>query len=212
MKLIDISMEISAGMPVYKGREAKRPLLTVDSDFSTGHVYESRLEMNLHTGTHLDAPLHMIPGGETTGPISLEQTVCGAKVLDFTHVEEKITRGDLEGKGIEAGDFVLLKTRNSLVDILEGKYIYLEATGAAYLRERGVSGVGIDALSIERDNPGHQTHITLLSAGIQILEGLRLGSVEEGNYFLVAVPLKIAGVEAAPVRAFLMLLQGQQRR
>ena len=86
MKLIDISMEISSGMPVYKGRAAKRPLLTIDSDFSTASVYESRLQMNLHTGTHIDSPLHIIPGGETTGPISLEQTVCGCKVLDFTQV------------------------------------------------------------------------------------------------------------------------------
>jgi len=205
MKLIDISMEISGDMPVYKGRAAKRPLLTIDSDFSTASVYESRLQMNLHTGTHLDAPLHMIPGGNTTEPFALERVACSCKVFDFSLVEDKITRDDFKGKGIAPGDFVLLKTKNSSLDILEGDYVYLDETGAAYLRERGVDGVGIDALSIERGHPNHETHNTLLSAGILILEGLRLKSVDEGEYFLVAAPLKIAGVEAAPVRAFLML-------
>jgi len=204
MRLIDISMEISSDMPVYKGDPAKRPVLTVDRDFSTGGVYESRLQLNLHTGTHLDAPLHMLPGGGFTSSLSLEQLVRGCKVLDFSRVTEKITRDDLAGKEIHAGDFVLLKTRNSLLDLLEGDFVYLERTGAAYLRERGISGVGIDALGIERAQSEHETHTILLSAGILILEGLRLQSVEEGEYSLVAAPIKIAGVEAAPVRAFLM--------
>ena len=197
-------MEISGAMPVYKGRIAKRPVFSTDSDFSTGSAYETRIQMNLHTGTHLDAPLHMIPGGETTAAISLDKVVRNCRVLDLTRAENKITRIDLEGKKIESGDFVLLKTKNSMLDILEGSFIYLDATGATYLREKGVSGVGIDSLGIERDQSGHETHKTLFSAGILILEGLRLGAVEEGEYLLVAAPLKIAAVEGAPVRAFLV--------
>ena len=204
MKLIDISMEIRDNMPVYKGRAAKRPSLTTDSDFTTGTVFESRLHINLHTGTHLDTPLHMIPGGDDTKTLLLERLVCNCKVLDFSHIKDKITREDLEAKGITSKDFVLLKTRNSIQDLLEGEYVYLDETGAAYLSEKGVSGAGIDALSIERDHPNHETHKILLSAGILILEGLRLGAAEEGEYFLSAAPLNIAGAEAAPVRAFLM--------
>lgn len=208
MKLIDISMEISGDMPVYKGRSAKRPIITLDSDFSDGGVYESRLEMNLHTGTHFDAPLHMIPGGDTTGSIMLEQTVRKCKVLDFSRAEDKIARSDLASKDIQPGDFVLLKTKNSELGILEGNFIYLDTTGAVYLRERGVVGVGIDALGIEHSQPGHETHKILLSAGILILEGLRLKSVDEGEYYLIAAPIKIAGAEAAPVRAFVAGTEG----
>ena len=197
-------MVISDDMPVYKGRSDKRPSLTIESDFSTDSVYESRLNINLHTGTHLDAPLHMIPGGDNTRSFSLERLVCNCKVFDFSQVKEKITREDLEGKDIQAKDFVLLKTRNSLLDLLEGEYVYLDETGAAFLSERGVNGVGIDALSIERAHPEHETHKILLSAGILILEGLRLAPVEEGEYFLAAAPLNIAKAEAAPVRAFLI--------
>ena len=203
MKLIDISMEITPDMKVYKGRDAKRPLLSVDSDFSTGSSHESRIEMNLHTGTHLDAPLHMIPDGDAMEAIPLERVARGCRVLDLTRASDRITAADLAGKDIRPDDFVLLKTRNSFEDILEEDFVYLEKTGAALLLERGVSGVGIDALGIERAQPGHETHILLFSAGVLILEGLRLAQVEEGEYFLVAAPLKIRGVDGAPVRAFL---------
>ena len=203
MKLIDISMEITPDMKVYKGRDAKRPLLSVDSDFSTGSSHESRIEMNLHTGTHLDAPLHMVPDGDAMEAIPLERVARGCRVLDLTRASDRITAADLAGKDIRPGDFVLLKTRNSFEDILEGDFVYLEKTGAALLLERGVSGVGIDALGIERAQPGHETHILLFSAGVLILEGLRLTQVEEGEYFLVAAPIKIKGVDGAPVRAFL---------
>ena len=70
--------------------------------------------------------------------------------------------------------------------------------------ETGIIGVGIDSLGIERSQPGHETHKTLLGNSIMILEGLRLKEVVEGKYILIAAPLNIPGVEASPVRAFLM--------
>ena len=72
------------------------------------------------------------------------------------------------------------------------------------MRDQGAIGVGIDALGIERNQPGHPTHKILLGAGIVILEGLRLKGVPEGDYFLAAPPLKLNGYEAAPVRAALI--------
>ena len=62
MTIIDISMPIHVDMPVYKNREEKRPSIQVLRDFSSGSVYESRLSIEMHTGTHIDAPLHMIDG------------------------------------------------------------------------------------------------------------------------------------------------------
>ena len=69
-----------------------------------------------------------------------------------------------------------------------------------------MAGVGIDSLGIERDQPGHPTHRILFSAGILILEGLRLEHVPAGEYLMVAAPLKITQAEAAPVRAVLLQL------
>lgn len=205
MKIYDISMTLAPDMPVYKGRKHKKPLFSTDSDFTTGTAYETRLTMNLHTGTHLDAPLHFIEGGGTIEKMPLERFITRARVVDVTHVESCISEQDLEDKDIKAGDFVLLKSRNSFEDLLEGDYVYLDGTGAQYLTDLGIAGVGSDALGIERAQPEHETHKTLLAADIIILEGLRLADVPAGEYLLIAVPVKIAA-EAAPTRA--MLIEG----
>ncbi len=202
--IIDISMPITTDMPVYKGRSEKRPNLFVQSNFNSGHVYESKITMNLHTGTHIDAPLHMLPDEKTVETLQLDKVICSCKVVDLTEVRDKITAADLEGKNINEDDFILLKTRNSFEDILETDFIYLDADAAAYLVDKKVKGVGIDALGVERDQAGHETHILLFKAGIMILEGLQLKSVAEGEYFLFAAPVNIVGAEAAPVRAVLL--------
>lgn len=204
MKIYDISMPIEYDMPVYKGKLEKRPLLKVDSDFKQGKVYESRIEMNLHTGTHLDRTLHMIDGGNTMETLDIQDLVTACKVIDLTMVQDKITAEDLRDKGIKECDFILLKTKNSCENILESEFVYLERTGAKYLAECNIKGVGIDALGIERNQPEHETHLQLMEKGIHILEGLRLKEIIEGEYLLVAAPINIIGAEAAPVRAILI--------
>ncbi len=204
MRIYDISMPILPSMPVYKGKEEKRPELSIESDFKTGPAYESKLHMNVHTGTHIDRPLHMIPGGATVESLDLAQVVAPCIVLDLKEARDKITKEELIGKEIPEGSFVLLKTRNSFEDILEKDFIYLDRTGAEYLTEHKVIGVGIDSLGIERSQPEHETHIRLLGSGAVILEGLRLMDIEEGEYLLSAAPILIEGAEAAPVRAYLI--------
>ncbi len=204
MRIYDISMSIFYDMPVYKGKISKRPMIKVESTFTTGTVYETKLEMNMHTGTHMDTPLHIFKEGKNLDGLDLTRVVTTCKVLDFTLVEEKITEAHLALKDIGSGDFVLLKTKNSFLEILQDDFIYLDKTGADYLASKNISGIGIDALGIERSQPEHGTHKTLLEADIIILEGLRLKEVEEGEYLLVAAPIKVLGVEAAPVRAILV--------
>jgi len=204
MKIYDISMKIHHNMPVYKGKISKKPVLKVMSDFSSGTSFETKLELNMHTGTHIDRPLHFLPGGETIDQLELEEVVTKCQVLDFTNANGKIMKEHLAGKRIKEGDFILLKTKNSFLNILEGEFSYLDKTGADYLKKTGVRGVGIDALGIERSQSDHETHKILLGAGIVILEGLRLKEVAEGEYLLVAAPLNVVGAEAAPVRAILI--------
>lgn len=204
MRIYDISMSIFYDMPVYKRKVSKRPVVKVESDFTSGSVYETRLEMNMHTGTHIDMPLHILENGATIDALDLHKVVRPCKVFDFKHVEEKISEEHLTAKNIHEGDFILLKTQNSYLDILEGEYIYLDKAGAEYLRDKKITGVGIDALGIERSQPDHETHKALLGAGIVIIEGLRLKEVEEDEYLMVAAPLRIAGSEAAPARALLI--------
>ncbi|MDA8442702.1 MAG: cyclase family protein [Peptococcaceae bacterium] len=204
MRIVDISMTIELDMAVYKNKPEKRPRLTVTQDFSKATTYESSIHMDMHCGTHLDAPRHVTVDGATVESQSLDQVVTKCKVLDLTHLTAKITRADLATAQIVAGDFLLLKTQNSYSDSFRPDFIYLDADGAQYLSEKQVKGVGIDALGVERGQPTHPTHHILLDQGISILEGLRLKEVDAGEYFLCAAPLKIKGAEAAPTRAILI--------
>jgi arylformamidase len=218
-EIIDISMPLVEGMKVYKGREAKKPRFENQVNHQTGTVHESLLSMNLHTGTHIDTKLHMIDDGERLEALAISDFIAPAIVLDFSHIQNAITKTDIEEKiaslakknilkkgsvtTILKEHFVILKTKNSFEDILEGAFIYLQEDGAEYLAKMGLRGVGIDALGIERDQPNHGSHLALMEEDIHILEGLRLGHVAEGCYTLLALPLSIIGVEASPVRAVL---------
>ncbi|MED0755802.1 cyclase family protein [Aneurinibacillus thermoaerophilus] len=202
-KIYDISMPIYHGMPVYKNKEEKQPHIRVVQDFNRSSARESRIDMDMHTGTHVDSPLHMLPDGGTMADIPVERLSGFCRVLDVTEVNGGITRADLEKFQLQKDEFVLLKTYNSLTDNFTVDFVYLAEDGARYLADIGVRGVGIDALGIERDQPGHPTHKTLFEAGVIILEGLRLGEVLEGEYFMVAAPLKVLETEAAPARVLL---------
>ncbi|RKD33522.1 cyclase family protein [Thermohalobacter berrensis] len=204
MKIYDISMSISENMQVYKNKEEKKPVFSVTRDFKTGNSFETNIKMDMHTGTHIDAPLHMIRDGATIDKVRLDKFISKCKVLDFTNVEDCITKSNLEKKCIEENEFLLLKTRNSFKDCFDYNFVYLEKEAAQYLKEKKVKGVGIDALGIERNQKGHPTHKILLSSGIIIIEGLRLKNIEEGKYIIIALPLKFVGVEASPVRAILI--------
>ena len=203
-QIYDISMPITKDIPVWKGNAAKRPQFFVDSNFQTGKVYESSIKLNMHTGTHLDRTLHMMAGGNTVETLPLQDYITECRVINLTEVKEKITSQELMAKQIHQGEFILLKTRNSFEDILEGDFVFLEKSGAKYLAELGIKGLGTDGLGIERSQPGHESHLQLMEKGIHILEGLRLAQIEEGEYLLIALPINIVGAEAAPVRAVLV--------
>lgn len=201
MKIHDVSMPIYKGMPVYKNIEDKQPSFNT---VTNGHVTESRITLDAHVGTHTDAPLHMINDGDTIETIGLERLVRKCKVLDLTKVEGLIEKEDLEGQKIEKDDFLLFKTKNSFDEEFNFEFIALGESGAKYLSEIGIEGVGIDGLGVERAQPGHPTHRTLFSNDIIVIEGLRLKDVAAGEYFMVAAPLKLVGIDAAPSRVILL--------
>ena len=204
MKIYDVSMIIEPDIMVYKNYESKKPIFTNASNFDTGSHYETDLKMNLHTGTHIDAPLHMIRDGLTMEHFDLSRFITKVRVLDLTHVIGMISSMDLKDKEVEKGEFLLFKTRNSYEEHFNNQFISLSEEGATYLAELGILGVGTDGLGIERDQPEHGTHKRLFDADIMIIEGLRLKDVEEGIYDMIALPLKIADVEASPARVVLM--------
>ncbi|TWT27481.1 cyclase family protein [Planomicrobium sp. CPCC 101110] len=201
MKIFDISSPIYEGMPVYKNKAEKQPKFITNTN---GHVTESRIEMDAHTGTHIDAPLHMLNDGDTFESISLEKLVGQAKVVDLTNVTDGIAKSDLESLSIEKDDFILFKTSNSFDEDFNPEFIFLKEDGANYLAEIGIRGVGIDALGVERSQPNHPTHKALFKADIIVIEGLQLKDVEAKSYLMVAAPLKLIGIDASPARVILI--------
>jgi arylformamidase len=205
MKMYDVTGTIFEGMTVYKNKPEKQPKMNQETN---GYVTETRLEIDVHTGTHIDAPRHMVVDGDTFETISMDDLVGQCKVFDLTQVEDGISKKDLEKFEIQKDDFVFFKTKNSFEDNFNFDFIYLAQDGAQYLSEIGVRGVGIDTLGIERSQEGHPTHKTLFAKKIIIIEGLRLKEIHQGEYFMVAAPLKLEGTDGSPARV--LLFEGLQ--
>lgn len=202
--IYDISYPLSESIQVYKNMESKKPhFKTVVNHLDNG-LHETDMTINLHTGTHIDFPLHMIDGGKTSDSETLEPLIGNCKVIDFTNVKEAISLKDIQSVHIEENDFLLFQTKNSFSDDFLDDFTYLTEEAALYLKEKKIRGVGTDGLGIERAQIGHPTHKILLSNDIIIIEGLRLASIKPGSYQLICLPLSIKGVEASLARAVLV--------
>lgn len=205
MTIYDISWPISPSMTAYKNN--KTVIFTQNKQFDTDGVRDSSITLGSHTGTHVDAPSHFLRDGKLIDEISPDRLIGKALVIDCMMVTDAIEPKNLQEHEIAPGDIVLLRTANSASDPngpFNPNFIYLSPQAAAYLAEKKVKAVGIDYLGIERGDPEHQTHTTLMHADIAIIEGLRLAHVPAGSYFLICLPLAIVGLEAAPARALLM--------
>jgi len=204
LKLYDVSMPIHENMMVYKDLEEKRPHISLVKKIPEDTSNESSITMNVHTGTHIDAPYHMDPCGSTMDQLDITRLLTSCRVLDLTQVRDKITREDLAVHSILKNEFLLLKTANSFSEEFAASFIYVAQSGAEFLAQQGISGVGIDGLGIERAQPDHESHKVLMDHGIIIMEGLRLKDVPAGTYFMCALPLRIQGVDGSPARVVLI--------
>ncbi len=204
MKIYDISMTITPNMQVYKNMESKKPIITVVSDFSTGSSHETQLSMNLHTGTHMDFPLHMIEDGLTSDTLDLSKLIRPVKVVDMTHIKDGISDEDLKKIDINENDFLLFKTINSYDEKFLTQFIYIDESASIYLASKHIAGVGVDGLGVERNQEHHPTHKNLMMNDIIIIEGLRLKEVKQGQYFMYALPIKITNSDALPLSIILI--------
>src|SRR5262245_28162600 len=109
--IIDISLPISQAMPIWPGDP--RPQLTPVTSLEVEGVQVSRLVLGTHTGTHLDAPRHFIPGGRTIDQLDLDALVGVCRVVEVINAAGPISRADLQRVELHPGERLLLKTRNS---------------------------------------------------------------------------------------------------
>lgn len=205
MRIHDVTRTLHAGMPTWPGEPG--PALTPIKQMAAGHPADvSHLALGVHTGTHVDAPSHFIPGGATVDSLSLDALVGPARVVDIKH-PGAIGQSELEAAGLGDVQRVLFRTRNSHEwsdSEFRHDFVYLEPQAARWLVERGTLLVGVDYLSVESYAAAEPlTHRTLLGAGVVIVEGLDLKEVPAGDYLLTCLPLKLAGADGAPARVVL---------
>jgi arylformamidase len=206
---IDVSVPLRNGMVHWPGDPPFRIRRFSDREKGGGATV-SRMSLSVHTGTHMDAPLHFIPQARTIDEMPIEATVGPARVIPIQN-RRSIERRELAPHAISRGERILFRTANSdrcwNSDSFHEDYVFISQDAARCLVECGVRCVGIDYLSVDafrqEGGGGGETHRILLEAGIWIVEGLNLRGVAPGNYELACLPLRLIGSDGAPARAIL---------
>jgi arylformamidase len=213
MQIYDVSVPLSAATPTYPGDpgiEIKQWLTLGKGDAAN----VSLINFGLHSGTHVDAPAHFIAGGARVDSLPLTSLVGEAEVVEVENDIRVIDEDFVAAHCASGVQRILFKTRNSVFwnDPQEGfraDYTYIDPAAALALVDLGIKLVGIDYLSVEQfQSEKFETHLTLLSSGVVIVEGLDLRAVPGGLYELFCLPLKIAGGsgDGAPARVILRTL------
>ncbi|MEP7212974.1 MAG: cyclase family protein [Acidobacteriota bacterium] len=208
MKIYDVTVPISEGVPIYSGDPAVR--IESPSTIAAGDgANVSHLCFGAHTGTHVDAPNHFIEGTRRLHELELDKLVGPCRVVEIDNSVTAISPAHLPPmNGVER---ILFKTRNSGFwnDTSAGfreDFTYITPDAARVLADSRVKLVGIDYLSVEAfGSTDFATHITLLEKEIIILEGLDLREVAAGEYEIVCLPLMYIGGtgDGAPARTIL---------
>lgn len=203
----DISVPISNGGAVYPGNPEIR--ITPQQDMAKGDSSNvSSLAFGSHTGTHVDAPKHMIEDGGSVDKLPFDILMGPAVLVDVGDRCMAVGARELGLHELKGHKRILIKTRNSSFirdPQFRDDYTYLAPDGAEYLLSLGVKLVGVDYFSIEQFHSGHhRSHLTLLKAGVVIVEGLDLSLPPLGPYDLRVLPLRLAGLDGAPARAVLV--------
>jgi arylformamidase len=205
MRLYDVTRPLVRGMPTYPGEPG--PELTPLKSLKAGDPANvSRLSEGVHTGTHVDAPVHFFDGAEGVDAWPLEKLCGPARVVRIAH-PTAVRVEELERAGLDGVTRVLFQTRNGeLADAPSfcEDFVYIDPAAAEWLVAHGVQLVGIDYLSVEAFGAAEpRTHRTLLRAGVVIVEGLDLRAPPPGDYELWCLPIKLAGADGAPARVVL---------
>ncbi len=197
MKYYDATRDLAEGMVVYPG-----DVCPAFHQQDAGRYLISTIHMSSHTGTHIDAPVHYLKRGDTIDRIPLESLIGPCRVIDLGDITGLIPKKALSGKtGSEKR--ILLKTSFSIKERFSVNYPSLSLEAARYLVSQGIQCVGIDSPSIESYKCDGSVHCLLLDHDCIIIELLDLSEVPEGVYEMMALPLRLRGLDGAPARVVL---------
>jgi arylformamidase len=204
MEIYDISQDISHGIAVWPGDPEYRSRWVAQVQDGAGSNV-SAIDLSVHTGTHIDAPLHLGVDGSDVASMPLDHFIGNVRVFRIL-AEKRIQASDLAALDWNNVERVLFQTSNSRNSekVFNRGFVCLGEDAAEFLVRKRILLVGIDAPSIEAFDSQHlPVHRILLAQGTAILEGVRLENVPPGDYELICLPLKLAGLDGSPVRAIL---------
>ncbi len=207
MATYDISRPLRWGMAVWPGDQPFEHNWTMRIAGGAS-VNVSAITLSVHTGTHADAPSHVDDAGRGVDELPLDAYLGPATVIERRGVES-LALDDLAGLDLDRTERLLIKTETSEVDAQTWpeRFLTLGPELAELLGERGVRLVGLDTPSVDpQQSKTLGAHHALAHQGIVHLENLWLRNVPPGDYWLSALPLRLEGLDAAPVRAALMTI------
>jgi arylformamidase len=228
-KIMDITVPISPSTPIFPGdpEPSIESICTLEKDGCA----VSRLSFGSHTGTHVDAPSHVLKDGFAVDSLNLEYLMGQAALLDFSSINGALKDSTLDKAYsdlniAESVSILLLKTKHSFhcendsrtsglqagennkgIELEESpeNSVYLDSGAADWIVRKGFKTIGIDSFSVDSLSSEYlPAHHILLSNSVNIVECLDLSSVEAGIYFFLCLPLKIEGCDGAPARALLI--------
>jgi arylformamidase len=200
----DISIAVRVGTPEWPGDVAFHCGWT--SRIADGaSVNLSSTTSSPHVGTHADAPLHVRDGWPATDSLPLEPFLGACRVIDVSAAPAGPLSLDADDARLGGVERLLLRTGRSIADgTFPADWPVLAPRTVAALVARGLVLVGVDAPSVdERESKSLEVHHAIFAGRGCILENLDLRGVREGAYELVALPQRLVGLDAAPVRAIL---------
>jgi arylformamidase len=200
----DISIAVRIGTPEWPGDVAYHCGWTARiADGASVNL--SSTTSSPHVGTHADAPLHVRDGWPATESLPLEAFLGDAIVIDVSGAPAGPLDLAPDDPRLEGVERLLLRTGRSIADgAFPADWPVLDPRTATALMARGLRLVGVDAPSVdERESRTLDVHHAIFAAGGGILENLDLRGIQEGRYELVALPQRLVGLDAAPVRAVL---------
>lgn len=210
-QLIDVTLPLAEGIVTFPGDPQYR--MSRAAQLSAGDVCNlSQIDCGVHTGTHVDAPLHFLEGGAAVESLPIESLVGPAFIVDAGEVTGHIDLATLEALEIpRAARRILFRTTNSSLwsrGEFVPEFVALAPDAAAALADRGALLVGNDYLSVAPFGDPAPTHVALLAAGAVILEGLDLRQVEPGWHDLFCLPVPLVGADGAPARTLVRRREG----
>lgn len=205
MKIIDLTHYIEEKMPVFPGTE--KPILLNACTLEKDGFREKKISMYSHTGTHMDAPAHML-NRRRLDDFEVEKYIGRLVVIEADQYEVSLETIKAYEEDIKRSDFVLLKTDWDVkwgTDAYFNNFPALSKAGAEYLSRFDLKGYGVDAISVDHmENSDFTIHHILLKKDFVLIENLRnLGSLETGD-ILSVLPLKIKDGDGSPIRAVAM--------